>query len=395
MRIAVFQVTSSYAIGGCESYTWNLSSYLLSHGHECDLIAGFTDNPRRPSPEVPLLMAPFIRRERIWNFGGRFRKLVERLTFAWNARTLLQHGRYDILNIHKPYDIPAALWFRRQTGCRIVWRCHGTDFYAGLKYLMRRVDAIYCVSNYARDTLRARYPVDPRVIYTGVDARFFDPALEPMEHPAPPQILYFGRLEGWKGVRYLIDALSQLRRLDWRGRIVGAGPERESVAQQIASLGLSERVRLEDAVSGPECVRRMLAEADIVVFPAVGVETLSNALLEAMSMGKAVVATRVGGFPEVILDGANGLLVDNRSAQAIASAIERLLRMPDLRRRLGAHARETVTSKFDARASFSAVETLLEETLRARPGLQTPIPPTPQAPVNIAGDGASRRSPKR
>jgi glycosyltransferase involved in cell wall biosynthesis len=365
MKIAVFQVTSSYAIGGSETYTWNLSRYLLARGHHCDLIAGFTDNPRRPFPEVPLLMAPFVRRERIWDLGTRFRKLVERLTFAWNARSLLLNGRYDIINIHKPYDIPAALWFRRQTGCRIIWRCHGTDFYPGLKYVIGRIDAIYCVSNFARDTLRKHYPVDPGVIYTGVDTRFFDPALEPTKSSTPPQILYFGRLEGWKGVRYLIEALGQLRQLDWHARIVGAGPERDGLAQQIASLGLAERVRIEEGVSGPERVRRLLAEADIVAFPSVGVETMSNALLEAMSMSKAVVATRVGGFPEVVRDGTNGLLVDPRNARALADAIERLLQTPELRRRLGAAARDTVASGFDAAASFRAVDALFEKALHA------------------------------
>lgn len=364
MKIAVFQVTSSYAIGGSETYTWNLSRYLLSRGHQCDLIAGLTESPRRPFPEVPLLMAPFVRRERIWDLGTRFRKLGERATFAWNARAFVLNGRYDIINIHKPYDIPAALWFRRRTGCRIVWRCHGTDFYPGLKYVIGRIDAIYCVSNFARDTLRARYPVDPAVIYTGVDTRFFDPALEPIRSSKPPQILYFGRLQGWKGVRHLVDALGRLRQLNWRARIVGAGAERESLARQIASLGFAEHVQLEEGVSGPERVRRLLAEADIVVFPSVGVETLSNALLEAMSMGKAVVATRVGGFPEVIRDGENGLLVEARSAPALAGAIERLLQTSDLRQRLGAAARDTVTCAFDAAASFRAVESLFEKVLQ-------------------------------
>ncbi len=360
MRIAVFQVTSSYAIGGCETYTWNLCHYLQGRGYASDLIAGLTDQPRQRYPEVKLLMAPFVPRERVLDLGSRFRKLVERITFAWHARDIVCGGRYDILNIHKPYDIPAALWFRRQTGCRIVWRCHGTDFYAGLRHLIGRIDSIYCVSNFARDTLVARYPVRASVIHTGVDTRFFDPAHETVRASDTPRIVYFGRLEGWKGVRYLVDALGLLRDAAWTARIIGEGPEHENLTRQIAMLDLSDRIRIEGALYGRERIRQLLADADIAVFPAVGVETFSNAVLEAMSMETAVVATRVGGFPEAISDGSTGMLVEARRADALAEAIRHLLVDPKLRRTLSKAARRTVVERFDADQSFQRVELLFE-----------------------------------
>ncbi|MDH5511917.1 MAG: glycosyltransferase family 4 protein [Gammaproteobacteria bacterium] len=363
MKIGIFQVTSSYATGGCETYTWNLAHFLRQRGHECDLIAGLTERPIHPYPEVNLRMAAFMPRERVIDIGSRFRKLVERLTFAWNARTILLGGGYDILNIHKPYDIPAALWLRRRTGCRIVWRCHGTDFYPGLGKLIHRVDAIYCVSGFARDTLLETYPVEAEVIYTGVDSKFFDPERAPAAPGKTPRILYYGRLEGWKGVRYFVDALARIVARPWTARIIGDGPERDRLAARIAELELGARISMIPALRKREDVRQALADSDIVVFPPVGVETFSNAVLEAMSMEKAVVATRVGGLPEAVEDGVSGLLVAPRHDAMLAAAIERLVLDAGLRQRLAGEARRVVIDRFDAETSFSRAEALFGRTL--------------------------------
>lgn len=375
MRVAVYQVTSSYAIGGCESYTWNLCHYLGRRGHLCHLIAGLVDKPRLLYPDVQLRMAPFVAREKIPDLGSRFRKLGERLSFGWHARQFVLAGRYDILNIHKPYDIPAALWFRRKTGCRIVWRCHGTDFYPGLRRLINQVDAIYCVSNYARESLAAMYPVHADVIYTGVDTGFFDPALVTRTRGQTPQLIYFGRYEGWKGVRYLVEALSQLRDLPWVARLVGEGPERENLVRQIAELQLTDRIHIEPAVADRERVRQLLARSDIAVFPAVGVETFSNAVLEAMSMETAVVATRVGGFVEAIGHETTGLLTEPKSPASLSAALRQLLIDPIRRQRLGQGARRRVVAQFDAADSFNKVETLFDRVARGRA-------PTTMMPTN-------------
>lgn len=363
MKVGVFQVTSSFAVGGCETYSWNLSRYLQDHGHECHMIAGAVPRPHHPFPQVTLLTAPFVARARLPNLGSRFRKLGERVSFAWNARDIVLGGRYDVLNIHKPYDIPAALWFRRRTGCRIVWRCHGTDFYPGLGQLIGRIDAIYCVSEFARDTLLQAYPVAADVIYTGVDSEFFAPHSDQTSAAGAPRILYFGRLEGWKGVRSLVDALSLLTERPWSARIVGDGSEYANLQRQVRESGLEQRVSVEPAVKGREKVRALLADADAVVFPAVGVETFSNALLEAMSMARAVIASRVGGFLEVIADGQNGLLSAPRDAASLAEGLGRLLSDPQLRRTLGAAARRDVVKLFDATRSFQQVEALFQSVI--------------------------------
>src|SRR5439155_17757338 len=113
-----------------------------------------------------------------------------------HARSFLERGRFELLNIHKPYDLPFAVWLKWHSGCRIVWRCHGRDYFAGLGLLLKYVDAIYCVSEFARADLLKHYPINAEVIHTGVDTKFFQAMPGAQQPEKPPTILYFGRLEG-------------------------------------------------------------------------------------------------------------------------------------------------------------------------------------------------------
>jgi len=365
MKVGIFNVTLTYAAGGSESYVWNLAEYLVHHDIDCDLWGGSVPNPQVLHPNIKLRTARFRPREQFSRLSGVNRKLCERLTFAWHCRRQIIDARYDVLSIHKPYDIPAALWFRRKTGCRIVWRCHGRDFYPGLNYLIRKVDRIYCVSQYAKNVLEKAYPVDAEVIHTGVDTDLFNP-IRVQRKPRPtPTIIYFGRLVGWKGVIHFINALGQLGDIEWTARIIGNGPARDSLITAAQSLRLGDRVCFEDELNSRCAVREALAEADIVVFPSNAVETFSNALLEAMSMQKAVVATNAGGFTEAIQNDRNGLLVRPGNSDELAAAIRRYCTDPELRSRNGENARRTVVYNFSAQQSFAKVVRLFEDVLES------------------------------
>src|SRR4051812_7239546 len=241
LKVAISNVTASYAVGGSETYVWALGKFLRARGHDVRVLAGDCERPHHPFTDVPLQLIPFRRRERFPALGSRFRKLMERLSFGWNSKRFLTDERsVDILNIHKPYDLPIAAWIKKRTGCKIIWRCHGRDYFPTLGHWLKRVDAIYCVSEFARQDLLAHYPVEAQVIYTGVDTDFFQPAISgnsSADHR--PQVLYFGRLAGWKGVRHLVEAFHQISDLKFTGRIVGEGPEQGGLAQMLNEMKLS------------------------------------------------------------------------------------------------------------------------------------------------------------
>ena len=125
--------------------------------------------------------------------------------------------------------------------------------------------------------------------------------------------------------------------------IVGEGPLRKSLEQQALCLGLKERVVF--AGQHPN-VAPYIANFDVAVLPSNNYEGCSNFLLEAMGIGTPCVATNVGGNPELITDGENGLLVPARDPEALANAIIRLVRQPELTTRLVLAANSRLRSNF-------------------------------------------------
>lgn len=153
-----------------------------------------------------------------------------------------------------------------------------------------------------------------------------------------PVILAVGRMSREKGHVDLISAVGQLRHLDpelnFKLVIVGDGPERERVERLAAELAISERVVLAGHVDD---LRAYYALADVLAMPSHS-EGSPLALLEAMAAGVPVVATRVGGVPEIVADGESALLVAPKDARAFAIALARVLRDLQLVRTLSANA---------------------------------------------------------
>lgn len=179
-------------------------------------------------------------------------------------------------------------------------------------------------------------------------------------HPAGSLIGCLGSLTTHKGQAVLLQAASRLRR-----RVtlifIGEGPERgrlEAMATQagtpVVFLGA-----LSDA-------RRVLPALDIVVVPSIAREGLGLAALEAMDAARPVIASAVGGLPEVVADGQTGLLVPPADPQALAHAIEALLDSPELGQRLGEAGRRRVESHFRASAMVRRVEGIYEEAIGER-----------------------------
>jgi glycosyltransferase involved in cell wall biosynthesis len=128
--------------------------------------------------------------------------------------------------------------------------------------------------------------------------------------------------------------------------LAGEGPLGESLRDEIARRGLSERVVMHGHVAD---IPAFLQSLDIFVLCSRS-EGLPHALLEAMAAGRAVVATAVGGNVELVQDGDNGLLVPPGDPQALANALARLITDPDLAVRLGHAARRSVANRFDLAA---------------------------------------------
>ena len=143
----------------------------------------------------------------------------------------------------------------------------------------------------------------------------------------PPEVLYAGRLSAEKGVLELLDAARGLNLV-----VAGDGP-------------LRDRVPLARGFVQHDELQRLYARAAVVACPSRR-EGFGVACLEAMAHGRPVVATRVGGLLDLVVDGETGITVPPRDPAALRSALERLLSDPELRRRLGAAGRERARTRF-------------------------------------------------
>ena len=190
-------------------------------------------------------------------------------------------------------------------------------------------------------------PLADRVVVTGdlfrpgrLQATMHAERPLPPKRPGVPRVLFLGQLVERKGLHVLVDAFA---RLDTRAELVLAGGDWTSpgypqrVKALARDLGVDGRIHFEDH---REDVGALLSTADVFVLPSLS-DARPRSIIEAMSLGIAVVATETGGIPSLIESGETGLLVAPADAAALAASLERLLRDPELRQRLGTAARRS------------------------------------------------------
>ena len=134
-KIGLYNLTTTTKTGGVETFVWELGQELQRRGFEVHLIGGRSPRPDR-YPGLTVLRYPFVDRALFRRLPGLGRawavtKLLERLSFAATTLSLLLRQRYDILHIQKPYDLPVALLVRALVGSKVVFGCHGEDFWPG------------------------------------------------------------------------------------------------------------------------------------------------------------------------------------------------------------------------------------------------------------------------
>jgi glycosyltransferase involved in cell wall biosynthesis len=237
------------------------------------------------------------------------------------------------------------------------------------RFLGRFTDLSIAVSQGVKDYLLKEIGLDPgkiRVVPNGVDIARIDAARpgeavrRDLRLPAEaPVIGLVGRLDHWgKGHQELFTALAQIHaRHPVHALIVGGGRREAEVRQLAASLGLADQVHF---LGQRQDVPDLLNAMDIFVLPSYS-EGVSLALLEAMAAGKAVIATAVGGTPEVVTYGVTGLLIPPRDVDALAGALARLLSDPAWARQLGAKAQAHVREHFSLERLGREINEIYEE----------------------------------
>ncbi len=364
MKICFYNVTASFIQGGLETYCWEAGRALARRGHRVSIVAGLGGEPRHQ--EVELLRFAF-RREQEWpNFGTRFRRLMERLSFARHSLAHLASGGYDAVVVNKPFDFP-ILWQARRKGMKAqtVFRSGGTEFYACDRYFAGSIDHWLSTSRYNAAQVEARYGREVQVVHNGVDVDQFKPLPRALPLrarlglPREARVLAsVGRLVGWKGLRVILEALPQLPQ-DVHYLVVGEGPDADRLREHAAQLGVAQRVHFCGRVAHDE-LPQLLAQADLLLQPSLGEESFGITLVEAMACALPVLASRQGGMTEIVLPGVTGELLPPGEVGAWRGAIAQLLQQPDRMRALGAAGRERAVAEFTWAANAAKLERLLQ-----------------------------------
>jgi glycosyltransferase involved in cell wall biosynthesis len=257
-----------------------------------------------------------------------------------------------------------SLWDRTPTSVRVLNRCTiGLD------------DALVVVSPAAHDALPTALQARAQVVVHGVDLSSAKTLMVRREeirrevraelgvHDDEALAITVANLRAEKGYDVLLEAahLVTERGVPVRFAAVGRGPLKEELETRHAELGLQDSF----SFLGPRGdVLRLLAGSDIFVLPSHH-EGMPVTLMEATSMGLAIVATKVGGVPGILTDNESALLVAPGSPDLMADAIALLAADPELRRRLGTAAR-TLSTRFDVAAASHQIEEIYRRLSRHR-----------------------------
>jgi glycosyltransferase involved in cell wall biosynthesis len=380
VKIALFNVTTTTRTGGVESFVWELARYLTQNYADCqvDIIGGVPPQgfhyPELNS-RIRVITRRFISRERLRKIPLLNRlygqtKLLERLSFGLACLPLLARERYDIIHIQKPYDLPLAQIAGRFFGSRILFGCHGKDFFPADRLFARNLPAVSC-SHYNAGIVQAHFGIEPVVIYNGIDTALFSPRpVRPelrtcLAAPEEFIVLQVGRQVRWKGAQYLIQALALLQRKNIAVKVLlaGDGPYRKELEAQAYRSGVAESVIFLGNLPNQD-LPDYYALADVVVGTSFANETFGIALCEASACERPIVASDFGGFREVVIEGQTGLFYHPQDPQELADKLECLLLDAECRRTMGRAGRRFVVDNFGwpavARRVYQEYQNLLQ-----------------------------------
>jgi colanic acid/amylovoran biosynthesis glycosyltransferase len=285
--------------------------------------------------------------------------------------------RAGVAHIHGHFaNIPttAAAFAARVLGIRYSFTGHAWDIFLprnqhGLADKIH--DAVFvatCTGFNERLLKSLCYPGDHTRImlnHHGLDLSLYHPTAT----RDTKRIIAGGSLVEQKGLCYLVEAAALLRDrgLDFLIEIVGDGPLREELSQQISMLRLGNVVKLVGSMPHEELMERMRTSA-MVVLPSIEtsdgfMDGIPNILIESLALAVPVVSSRLSGIPELVTDGETGLLVEQRNAVALADALEMLLRDPGRGTTMGRAGRARVESMFDLDRNTAALVERFEEIL--------------------------------
>ena len=384
MRLAIVSEHYYPQLGGITEHAHGQATELARRGHEVTLITPNLLLPPRTVDEARPREEPFeiVRVGRAYPFyinASEARLAVGPLLASAIGRAFARR-RFDVVHVHNPFGVAMPIIAVMRSKAPVTVGTVHSVVPAGYKLLrlfrrplqivFARLDARIAVSEAVVDSIQPSFPgLSFEVIPNGVDTNFFSPEAAPLPHllDRMRNVLFLGRFDPRNGLKHMLQTFGLLRELrdDVRLVILGDGPLR-TVYRRLVPDGLRADVLFEGRVD--QLRPRYLASAEILCTPC-QLASFGMVLLEAMSAGVPVVASRNSGFKRLMEDGRQGFLIDPPDdEQGFAAALNLLLEDHDLARSMGAAGRELALATYAWPVVVDRLEALYDRLLAARAG---------------------------
>ena len=374
MRILVLIHEYPPVGGGGGKVAEDICEGLVKRGHEIRVITahlkGLRSFENRAGVEVIRL------------YSGR--KFAYKATFAAMAwfifsgfwRSLVEIGRWkpDIIHVH--FAVPAGVvgWqLSVFSGVPYVLTAHLGDVPGGVPEktdkwfkwispfippIWKKAKKVVAVSEFTKKLALQHYPVDIQVIPNGVSTSHFDPGEIKVQDP--PVIIFAGRIVPQKNPLQVIRSLAEIKDLAWKGIIIGDGSLKIPMEAEAVRLGIDDRVTFTGWLT-PEQVHAWFQKSDILFMPSLS-EGLPVVGVQALSMGLAFVAGKVGGFMDLVKEGVNGFLHLPSEEAMFSQSLRRLLEDTSLLHKFRKNSRK-ISREFDLEQIVEKYENLFKEII--------------------------------
>lgn len=351
MKIALYNLTATVKNGGLETFCWGLARNLSAKGIEVDLYGGKSNKIFPSIKNLRIITLPYIPRDKFPDFGSRFRKFMERISFCYHAFPQVKKNKYNYFCIFKPYDLPLALLVKKITTSKIIFFSGGTEFFKGYKSMAKKIDYFFSCSKFNAKQIEDYSGIKPIILPNAIDTELFIP-LKPelelkkfLEIDEEKILITVCRLVGWKGIQYGIKAVKNLldKGYNIKYLIIGEGEYRRELEKLVEDLGIKNKVLFLGNIENSK-LPKYYSFAHIALFPSIADETFGISIGEAMSCGVSVISTKVGGIPEVVGDA--GILVNPKDEKALAQSIKYLIENPSIRKEFSLKARNRIVNFF-------------------------------------------------
>lgn len=375
MKICMISSEFPPVSGGVGYYVYNLSKKIVERGHNVTILTAARSS-RQMKKEIKegitVIRVPFLP---LYPFHVHVLDY-----FIQRAFTPLE-SHFELVHAHSPMPLPINTFLPILTTVHTPMIVDGrfhevVDFpslgekvqslvtYPPLELKLFKASQMLSSVSLAVAKELSSYGISPlrvRVVGNGVDEKTFIP--NPDLRNKAKYVLYTGILRGRKGLFDFVACAERVCKVspDVKFVICGGGPLLNSLKQKVERLGLGNRVVFLGRVSRSHLIQ-VYQNATIHVVPS-HYEGLPTVLLEGMACGLPIVATDIGGINEVVTSGSNGILVPSKSPELLANQVLYLLNDPELRKKLGTAARNTIEDHYTWKKTADRILECYEEVL--------------------------------